>query len=321
MSSLLFKLSFRAPVHFGSGENALSLYSSEEHFRADTLFSALCHTAISMGGEALLSKVISLAHSGRLRLTDSMPWKDEDFYLPKPCITSERSQELPAAQRKAVKKLRWLPVSDFGAFADSVRGGAPYAPRCREEFGVHKVYTRAAISDGKDAAPYDVGAFIFHENCGLWFICLCPDDCDEMMEGLVSALGHSGIGAKVSSGFGSFAVDDLIYLDEPFDEQTEWLSKALGAEGSHSLLLTSSLPSDCELDAALSSASYQLIRRGGFVLSESYAEQAYKKQTQYFLSAGSVLQTRFKGELYDVGNGGRHPVYRYSRPVFLGVSL
>lgn len=45
MSYLLFKLAFDAPVHFGPSDSALSLYTSEEFFRADTLFSALCHTA------------------------------------------------------------------------------------------------------------------------------------------------------------------------------------------------------------------------------------------------------------------------------------
>ena len=30
---------------------------------------------------------------------------------------------------------------------------------------------------------------------------------------------------------------------------------------------------------------------------------------------------RFDGTVFDVGNGGRHPILRYSRPVLLGVSL
>ena len=45
MNYFLFKLSFHTPCHFGSSDSALSLYTSEDHFCADTLFSALCHTA------------------------------------------------------------------------------------------------------------------------------------------------------------------------------------------------------------------------------------------------------------------------------------
>ena len=50
MSCLLFKLQFETPVHFGPPDSALSLYASEETFCAATLFSALCHTALSLPG-------------------------------------------------------------------------------------------------------------------------------------------------------------------------------------------------------------------------------------------------------------------------------
>ena len=46
MSCFLFSLRFTAPVHFGLSDAAMSLYASEETFRADTLFSALCHTVL-----------------------------------------------------------------------------------------------------------------------------------------------------------------------------------------------------------------------------------------------------------------------------------
>ena len=50
-------------------------------------------------------------------------------------------------------------------------------------------------------------------------------------------------------------------------------------------------------------------------------ETPIKKQTQYFLTAGSVLQHTYQGELYDVGIGVSHSVYRYSKPLFMGVTL
>jgi CRISPR-associated protein Csm4 len=67
-------------------------------------------------------------------------------------------------------------------------------------------------------------------------------------------------------------------------------------------------------------ASFQLVRRGGFVQSEHYADTGRKKKTQIFFAAGSVFHKRFKGALYAVGNG-RHEVYRYGLPIFLGVTL
>lgn len=39
------------------------------------------------------------------------------------------------------------------------------------------------------------------------------------------------------------------------------------------------------------------------------------------VTAGSVLQHTYQGELCDVGIGVPHPVYRYSKPLFMGVTL
>ena len=50
MNYFLFKLRFETAVHFGPSDAALSLAASEEHVRADTLFSALCQTALCLYG-------------------------------------------------------------------------------------------------------------------------------------------------------------------------------------------------------------------------------------------------------------------------------
>jgi CRISPR-associated protein Csm4 len=113
----------------------------------------------------------------------------------------------------------------------------------------------------------------------------------------------------------------VIFLDEPFDDQTEWLHDALARENSSYLLLTTALPEKEYLESVLDGAYYQLTRRGGFIQSETYAAEPQKKDTQYFLAAGSVLKRKFSGGLFNVGESGKHPVYRYSAPVLLGVSL
>ena len=40
MDYFLYKLKFDGAVHFGQSESALSLYTTADHFRADTFFSA-----------------------------------------------------------------------------------------------------------------------------------------------------------------------------------------------------------------------------------------------------------------------------------------
>lgn len=324
MNYYLYKLKFDTAVHFGSASSALSLYTSEDHFCADTLFSALCHTALSLRGHDGLERLCDYAREGKLLLSDSMPWMDETFYLPKPFASAKAEREVPAAKRKAVKKLRWIPVEDFAAFADSLRGGKAYdAEEAQTDFGISTSMAKVQIVPGDDSLPYQVGLYHFKENAGLWFLAGCEteEQADELGV-LIEGLSYSGIGGKTSSGYGKFHVEDMIYLNEPFDEVTEWLLAALDrSSAARQLLLSTSLPPDEELTALLPEAEYMLTRRAGFIQSESYAQENRRKRSQVFLSAGSVLPGRFRARLYEVGEAGHHPVYRLSAPLFLGVEL
>lgn len=72
----------------------------------------------------------------------------------------------------------------------------------------------------------------------------------------------------------------------PFDAQTEWLHDALEKrDAKHQLLLTTSLPADDELEDALEGAQYQLVRRAGYVQSDTFAKSPVRKRTQMFMAA------------------------------------
>ena len=322
MNYFLIRLAFDTAVHFGPSDTAQSLSVSEDHFHADTLFSALCHTALVLEGEAGLQELCGWVKEGTLLLSDAMPWRGEDCFLPKPFVLSDSKKELPASQRKAMKKLSWIPVHSFAAFADSVHGGTPFDPsEYAAPFGFCTEVTRACVSEGADALPYRVGLYQFHEDCGLYVLAAVEQPRQEQkLIGLFQALGLGGIGGKVSSGLGKFHLEDMVLLNEPYDDQTEWLYDALTRQGTHNLLLSASLPKAEELEAAMEGASFQLVRRGGFAASEG-DEHSVKKKTQHFFRAGSVFAHRFEGDLYTVGEAGGHPVYRYGRPLFLGVDV
>ncbi|MGN0990788.1 MAG: type III-A CRISPR-associated RAMP protein Csm4 [Candidatus Ventricola sp.] len=325
MDYYLFKLRFEGAVHFGAADSALSLQTSADHFCADTLFSALCHTAGSLWGKAGIERLCAQVQAGELILSDSMPWREsggEDvYYLPKPCAVSQVKQEIPSDLRKAMKRLSWIPVRDMDAFHDSLVGKALYCPQ-EEPFGEAGARTQAAVFDGRDTVPYQVGTFRFFPSCGLYVLAGCAsDEQAEQLKTLLHALGMSGIGGKVSAGYGAFSVEDVVLLNEPFDAQTQWLYEALVCpQPKHYLLLTTSLPSDDELEAALSGAMFQLARRGGYVQSETFADEPQRKRTQVFLAAGAMLARPFSGALYIVANGV-HPVYRYAKPMMLGVGF
>lgn len=322
MDYCLYKLKFDGAVHFGQSESALSLYTAADHFRADTLFSALCHTALALWGEEGLRELVEQAESDGLRLSDSMPWRGKQYYLPKPCAVSEQKREVPAQLRKAIKKLAWIPVSDMDLFERSIRGEALYTPG-DAAFGMVVERASAAVVEGADAEPYQIGAFRFFPECGLYVLAgVKTMDQAEKLHTLLSALGMSGIGGKVSSGYGSFTVTETHVLSQTTDEQLKWLNAALNASGAkHQLLLTTSLPTDAELDDVLENAQYQLVRRAGYVQSETFAASPDRKRTQYFLAAGAMLERPFRGALYTVAENGGHPVLRYAKPMTLGVAF
>ena len=110
MNYFLFKLQFDIAVHFGGADSALSLYTSEETLRADTLFSALCHETLVQHGEEALEQLCAQVRQGKFLLSDTMPWYGETFYLPKPIAASESTEEVETTLRKKVKKLAWMPV-------------------------------------------------------------------------------------------------------------------------------------------------------------------------------------------------------------------
>lgn len=313
MDYFLYKLKFDGAVHFGQSESAMSLYTAADHFRADTLFSALCHTALSLWGEQGVQALIAQADAGELVLSDSMPWRTEKgkdlFYLPKPCAVAEQKREVPPEIRKKIKKQAWISVSDMDDFAASLNGKMLFNPT-DEPFGMASERTSAAVPDNADARPYQVGTYCFYPNCGLYIIAgLKGHEQAEKMKTLLMALGMDGIGGKTSAGYGSFALEQVLDLSRASDQQTQWL------------LLTTSLPTDSELDQALDGAMYQLVRRGGFVQSSGFAASPVKKRTQFFFDAGAMLNKPFSGALYNVAEGGAHAVIRYSKPMMLGVSF
>ena len=348
--ALLFQLRFTTAVHFGAPDSALSLYSSEDHFRADTLFSALCHTANALYGPDGAAELCADAKAERVRLSDSMLWMrqktgEDAFFLPLPMMLPDRDA-FPSdpSKGKAMKKLRWLPVDALDAFAASLRGQDALDPRALSHtYGKTVVVEQAAISrtqedsaasgmkedttasgteeERTDAVPYPVGTFRFSPDSGLYFLALCADaQSASRLTTLVQGLGYSGIGGKVSSGCGKFTVERVLDLDTASDRQAAFLREALRQEDAEQqILLTTSLPGADEMNAALDGAYFQITRRGGFVQPSAPEEHARKKRVQYFLTAGSVLRRRFRGDVYPV-SGGEQPAYRYARPLFLGVS-
>ena len=227
MNYFLFKLQFETAVHFGSSDAALSLATSEEHIRADTLFSALCQTALCLYGPEGVEALCGQVQEGKLLLSDTMPWRGDTLFLPKPVTPVETEQDLPSDQKKKRKKQRWIPASAWKDYATALQSSSSVTEQaCCTRFGRHMELTKAATPQGSDAQPYQVGLFQYkgicgeekreecqhcpnaQSCCGLYFLCACQPEQIDRLTKLVSALGLSGLGGKTSAGFGKFRIQE-----------------------------------------------------------------------------------------------------------------
>ena len=314
MVSRIVKLCFTAPVHLGEG----LLESAGKTLCADTLFSALCHEILLCEGESALNALVSAAKRGDFRISDAFPFSGAVYYLPRPaCTVQSETENADASAGKHFKKLRFLPVTALRTYLDgalSAEEAIAYHDAVKE-IGEEFLQTNVRVPEdpAQDSDPYYVGGFRFRPGCGLWLL-LCAENPQQMERylALFSALGYSGIGGERSSGFGRFQMQA--------EELPAPLADLIQGGGSGILMsLSVCLPGDDELEAAVSDAGYMLIRRSGFVASETYAQKPQKKNDLLMFAAGSCFRRPFCGDIYDVSVNGSHPVYRYGLPLFISL--
>ena len=320
MNYCLYKLHFTTPLHCGRGDGAVSLTNTAMTLRADTIFSALCNEAALQIGETAVDELIALCSSGKLCFSDTFPFHKEVLYLPVPLFPLDENAEFDVKNRKAIKAVHWLPASDeyFRNFSGYIKSGNMFdIEGITKSFAVFRTDIKAFVNNGKeDTVPFEVGCCEFEENCGLYGMIgyESQEDADAVIE-LLKSIGISGIGGQVSRGFGKFVLQTI--TDE--NKYAAFIKENIGTDKNNYMLLTSSLPKPEEMENALDGAYYNIIRRGGFSWSP-YAN-TLKKHTQYYLMSGSMLKHTFDGDVFIVGENEQHYIYRYAKPVFLGVNL
>lgn len=324
MQYCLYKLNFTTPVHIGADNGSGALVSSELTIHSDTLFSALYIESLKSGNSENLLKSFS---NGSAVISDLLPFKNEEFYIPKPIYKMGLKQnETNDEDRKAAKNLKYIPVSQFDCYLKSLKGTDIFDARSVSSdirsIATISVRKRVSLKGLEQSRPYHVGVTTFEKNSGLFLVVgFDKEENLALIHKLLEALSYSGIGGKRTTGLGKFELDDVIYLDGPYSPSLEVLSKMLSAQSATFMTLNTSLAEDDELDSAVDNGYFQLIRRGGFVQSSNYADSFYKKKEMYAFAAGSCFKEKFQGMVADVSQGGNHPVYRFLKPIFLGVSV
>lgn len=309
----IYRFEFNAAVHFGKR----SLDSFNVSFGADTLFSALCTEAVRQGNDRL-TELVEMAKQGELSISNGLPYLGERYYVPKPMLRIETQDQGNSSLKKAFKRLLYIPTDKLKVYLEG-----RYDPRlekdCLSELGESCMKVSAAIRGLKETLPYRVGEYRFAEGNGLYCIIGCEKEQQrEFVEELLESLSYEGIGGKRSAGLGSF------HLKEgKMDQRLENRLRGDKADGVV-MTLSDALPREDELESALENASYNLIRKSGFVASADYPNrgEGYKrKRDLYVFQAGSCFKNRFQGDVFDVSapGQGRHSVYRYGKPLFLEV--
>lgn len=300
----MYELEFTTEVHFGK----TSLEDAEISFHADTLFSALCQEAIKLGE---LNKLVTMAKNGNLLFSDAFPRIGKECYIPKPLISSDKLEEVSdIKEKKKYKKLQYIPVE----YLDQYLNGSFPEEKFQDlnDLGQFHMKTAAAIRGFEEAQPYRVKGYSFREGNGLYIIVGCEKLEDfKFLENLLEYLSYTGLGGKRSSGFGRFECRKM--------KMPSTMEKGLTERKKYAMLMSLALPKDEELEDALQGASYQLVKKSGFVASDTYAPQQMRKKDLYVFKAGSCFQHSFQGDLWDVSEAGMHPVYRYAKGMFLGV--
>ena len=308
MNYVIYKLDFQWGVHFGNKD----LLKTNNSFQADTLFSALCLEAAKCGTDCL-KQLYNRVINGRLRISDAFPYIGDRYYLPKPMKRIQSEEEGNSAVKKAFKKLSYIPADKMTEYLRGTLNPQEESKRLEENLGQYGVKVCAAVRGLEETRPYHIQYFRFHDKCGLYLIVAYEDEEErELFEELMERLSFSGIGGERSSGFGRF--------DFKIGKMPEVILSRLMKTDKECMTLSISLPKDNELEPALEGAKYVLVKRSGFVESDTYSDTPKRKKDTSMFKSGSCFCKRYEGNIYDVSAGGNHPVYKYGMSLWMGVS-
>ena len=305
MNYKIYKMIFTQGVHFGEH----SLEKSEITFQADTLFSALCIEALKIDK---LDELLESVKENNLVFSDAFPYMGQEFFIPKPMKKIEQViQSEDMTTRKKFKKLEYIQVSLLDKY---LKGQYPIDKGSDiKQLGVHTLKTSASIRGNEEALPYRVGIYRFKEENGLYIVVgYDSQEILDLFDELFEMLSLSGIGGKKNSGLGHF---DLEIAELPKE-----LNQRLNTKG-EVMTLSVSLPTDKELEVVLDDSRYLLVKRSGFIDSYTYSKEQRRKKDIYLFKSGSCFNKKYQGDIYNVSSGGSHPVYKYAKPLFMGVEV
>lgn len=319
MNCYIYKLNFTTPVHFGER----SLADSTTTCRADTLFSAICISWMKAFGN--IDDLIEGVNKDEFILSDTFPYIENELYVTKPIIYLERDKNIKEKiDKKEMKSIKFIPLNKFQKYIKALKkGDEPPFDYKRIKFSTEEVVRKVSIKreeeildngNIKQSEPYTVSVQRFEENCGLYFILKTNEDLKDKLDIALDVLSTVGLGGKRSLGYGKFEFESFM------DKEVE---KMISGEGDYYMNLTTFLPKREDLSKFdREKSTYMLVERSGFVESMTYSKGARKKKPVVMFASGSCFDKKLEGQLIDVSyDYGNHPVYKYGKPLFMGVRV
>jgi len=309
MEYRIYKFSFKTAVHFGEG----NLSTSSNHIFADTFFSAICVELERAGCTKDIDRLARAVEGDSIRISDGFPFAGETFYFPKPMVKLPEKEKNDTLTKKNLKKIEYIPQEKI---KDYLEGNidAEEERKKLSKLGSFEVRTMTNIEKGNITTPFFIETYSFNRNCGIYIIVSYKTEADiQLIEKGIKNLSYTGIGGKYSSGLGKFSYE-ILDLPETMERR---IKNAKNANRIMSLSLC--LPEREKMPEAMNNSSYILLKRSGFIRSDSYADKQIKKRDIYLFASGSCFEKHFEGRLENVGGSGSHPVYRYAKTMFLEV--
>ena len=190
MKYTIYKLEFQTGVHFGTG----ALYEGTYTFHADQIFSAMYIEALKLGID---QKFYDAVKAGTLLFSDALPYMGQQYMIPKPMIYVTSGRQGESEQKKAYKKLKYLPVEQLDEF---LKGSINFKADVMKDYGQLRQQTMAHVRKEEDTLPFRVGTFYYAQGCGLYLIVAYASEEElSLAEGLLESLSYTGIGGYLRS--------------------------------------------------------------------------------------------------------------------------
>lgn len=298
----------------------------EENLHSDTIKSALFVCAKQIFGEEINNTFFH-----KFLISSALPSYKEEIFFPKPFIKipcSNCNNQVSTSIIKKLKKLQWIEHSLFEKIlrGESIEIDENYFSEdnkfLSKSYKKPKLYQyeelpRVKINIDDSSVPYYHSKIRFYPDTS--FVILIKTEEEFFNRVLVSAfrlLQDNGIGSYRSLGNGYFRIKKYEKITLHVPDSTKYYTN-----------LSLYCPEKKELDEYidLSTSSYMLLKRGGYISHYHPEFQSYPRKSIYMFQEGSVFCTTsmLQGKFLNVAPSGfnEHEVWRDGRAIFIPIYI